>query len=233
MKQTQKILAIVNLDPHDRECAQAAARASGRQYAIYDFDRSGNSVLPRRNRYAAVLVIGSSDWDFAHQSPILNHLCGLREANVPLLGIGAGHQLMACAFGGTVAPNRHGLQIGTKMSLMVRERAADALWSWTWDYLEVQVVNSMSVVGRPDDSRPLGCTHEDQYLILHYGQRAWSCQFHPEMRCQQVRRAISVRSETIRAQGQDPAALSSDCRETVEARRVLRRFAALVTDNND
>mgnify|MGYP000163905519 CR=1 FL=1 len=51
----------------------------------------------------------------------------------------------------------------------------------------------------------LGSSDLDRHHILRWGPRAWSVQFHPEMRAVETRLSVAWRSERLLAEGRDPA----------------------------
>ena len=60
------------------------------------------------------------------------------------------------------------------------------------------------------------------------GEAAWGVQFHPEFDAEVVTTYIEHYAEYLRAEGQDPAALSAGCCDTPVGTTILRKFGEIV-----
>ena len=60
------------------------------------------------------------------------------------------------------------------------------------------------------------------------GEAAWGVQFHPEFDAEVVTTYIEHYAERLRAEGQDPDALSAGCCDTPVGTTILRRFGQIV-----
>ncbi|MEZ6189452.1 MAG: hypothetical protein R3F62_31185 [Planctomycetota bacterium] len=78
------------------------------------------------------------------------------------------------------------------------------------------------------DARPavLGTSDRDRHQVLRWGERAWSVQFHPEMRARG--RALGALAHAASAGGgEDPDAVLAALDDGIDGRRLLHRFLHL------
>ena len=103
---------------------------------------------------------------------------GALEAELPLLGVCYGHQLMAYALGGKVGDNPHGWERGLKS--LTRSPQQDALLSPLPAEFQAWLSHRQSVLTPPQNSQILASSAQDSCQILRYSPQALSVQFHPE-----------------------------------------------------
>lgn len=154
----------------------------------------------------------------------------LREAvsaDVAVLGICYGHQLLAHAFGGRVDDNPRGRHIGTVDVELNVEGARDPLLGALAPVLHVPVSHKQSVLELPKEATLLATASRDPNHAFAIGKRAWGVQFHPEFDADIVRGYVAARRDLINAEGLDASAIEQAARDTDHGPRVLRRFAEL------
>jgi GMP synthase (glutamine-hydrolysing) len=190
--------------------------------------------LPEPDSVAGVVVTGSpamvsdrepwsvkaGDW-----------LAGAVEAGTPVLGICYGHQLLAEALGGRVDINPQGRQIGTVELTLRSEAAGDPLFGESPGRFPVHATHLESVVTLPASARSLAHNPLDANFVVAFGERAWGVQFHPEFDADVMRGYLDERSEVLEREGLDPGGLAESVRECPESTALLRRFAALVEED--
>jgi len=148
-------------------------------------------------------------------------------ADMPVLGICYGHQLLAHAFGGRVDDNPLGRHIGTVDVALNDRGARDALLGALGPVLHVPVSHRQSVLELPKEATLLATAARDPHHAFAIGRRAWGVQFHPEFDADIVRGYVAARRDAITAEGLDAAAIEQAARDTDHGPRVLQRFAEL------
>lgn len=188
--------------------------------------RDVDEPLPPYDSVAGVIVTGSSssvtDRGSEPWMPRLEAwLRGAVEAELPLLGVCFGHQILASALGGEVRKNPYGRAIGSRS---VRRVADDPLLKGIPDTFSVNVSHRDHVaVPPPGATRLITADHDDLHAFAA-GRFARAVQFHPEFHDRIVRGYIEERRELLRGEGLDPEALHRDVVDAPHARRVLRNF---------
>jgi GMP synthase (glutamine-hydrolysing) len=187
--------------------------------------------LPAPASVAAVLITGS-DAMVSDRLPWSERTAAwLRraaDAGVPMLGVCYGHQLLAHAFGGEVAYNPRGLEIGTIAVVCTPAARRDALFAHLPREFFAQATHAQTVVRAPRGAVVLARSAQDRHQALRFAPRVWGVQFHPEFGVRPMRALIRADAAALARAGRDVGALSRDVRACAEARSVLRRFAELV-----
>lgn len=182
----------------------------------------------------AVLVTGSASMvterlDWSERTK--DWLPRVLEAEVPLLAVCYGHQLLAEATGGRVGKNPNGREIGTIEVTLTDAGQADALLgALEGPVLSMQSTHVESVLELPPSATLLGHTPLDPHQSFRVGERAWGVQFHPEIDADVSRWYVEGRAEIIRDEGLDPDALAAAVRDTPAGPALLRRFIELVRE---
>lgn len=188
--------------------------------------RVEGATLPALDEVAGVIVTGSSssvtDRDKETWMPRLEAwLRQAVEAEVPLLGVCFGHQILASALGGEVRKNPSGRRIG---SLTVRRVGEDPLLEGVPERFQVNVSHRDHVAIHPPNVRPLVTADHDELHAFAAGPYARAVQFHPEFHDGIVRGYIEARQQILKDEGLDPDALHRAVVDAPDARRVLRNF---------
>ena len=152
----------------------------------------------------------------------------LREAvtaNVPLLGVCYGHQLLAHALGGRVDYNPRGREIGTWEIERLPASADDALIGSLPPRFLAHATHLQTVLQPPPSAVVLARSALDDCQAVRFAPHAWGVQFHPEFGVREMRGYLRARSEAIDYEGLDTRALLSTVRSCPDARSLLRKFA--------
>jgi GMP synthase (glutamine-hydrolysing) len=199
--------------------------------AVRIVDAQNGGELPAYDDVAGVVITGSHDMvteRLPWSERVAAWLPGLVERGIPTLGICYGHQLLAHALGGEVGDNPHGREFGTVEVELTAEAAHDPLLGGLPARLPVQVCHTQSALRLPEGARRLAQGDRDAHQAFVVGEAAWGVQFHPEFDAEVVTAYIEHYGALLRAEGQDPAALSAGCHDTPIGPTILRRFRELV-----
>ncbi|MDH3210931.1 MAG: glutamine amidotransferase [Myxococcales bacterium] len=187
--------------------------------------------LPSPERLAGAVVTGSSAM-VSEREPwserAARWLATAVAAEVPLLGICYGHQLLAHGLGGRVGVNPRGREIGTVDVELYQGARDDPLLGGFTSPLRVQATHVESVLELPPAARLLAASAGDPNHVFAVGRSAWGVQFHPEFDADVTRAYIEERREILRREGLDPERLHRDVRDSADGRALLRRFAELL-----
>ncbi len=194
--------------------------------------QAGQRLPDLADSLAGVLVTGSpamvshrEDWSERTAGWLANaHYTGL-----PMLGVCYGHQLIAHALGGRVGPNPAGRRMGTHTIQFHRPTSDlfDALPKST----QLHATHVEAVLELPSQARVIGTTDGDPHHVLHFGQRSWGVQFHPEFTADIMASYIRLRADELRAEGQSPDELLAGLQETPAGFELLRAFVRTLVDS--
>ena len=124
------------------------------------------------------------------------------RADVPLLGVCYGHQLLAHALGGRVIDNPRGREIGTVRIDCLAPAARDPLLAAAGDF-PAQATHVQTVADLPANATVLARSSHDDFHAVRYARRAWGVQFHPEFSVAAMRSYLHLRTEALRNEGMD------------------------------
>lgn len=129
--------------------------------------------------FDAFIITGSAAGvydDLPWIAPLHDFLRGI-DGRAKLVGLCFGHQVLASAFGGTVAKSGKGWGLGLH-TYEILERAD---WMDDAPRVSVPAIHQDQVIAPPQEARVLGGNAFTPYGILSYpGRRAISFQVHPE-----------------------------------------------------
>jgi len=178
--------------------------------------------------FDGVIVTGSAS-SVTERAPwildVERRLAECVAADVFVLGVCFGHQLLAQALGGDVQRNPRGREIGTVELTLSGDDPL--LGSAPGPYL-VNMTHVDSVRSLPKGATVLGRTEVDPYAAVRFGRRAWGVQFHPEIDADVMAAYVQGRADVLALEGLDSARILLEVRETPASRAVLGRFLAQV-----
>lgn len=147
-------------------------------------------------------------------------------AEVPLLGICYGHQLIAHALGGHVGYNPRGLEIGTHSISLAPSAATDPLFLRMPPAFPAHLVHAQSVLALPAGAIVLASNNHDPHQAYRFGRTTWGVQFHPEFSAAAMRAYLIKMYSQLQGGERFLHLLDSVC-DTADAARLLARFARL------
>jgi GMP synthase-like glutamine amidotransferase len=170
------------------------------------------SALPRIRGFAGVLVLGGDmgayDDERAPWLPALRDL--LRDAvaaQVPVLGVCLGGQLLAGALGGRVEPGEEGPEIGPGLVAKRDVAADDALFGPVPFTPDVLQWHYDEIVSLPAGATLLASSVRYPNQAFRVGVNAWGLQFHIETTPELVRSWAESDRDRLTAAGRDVDAL--------------------------
>lgn len=149
------------------------------------------------------------------------------QAQVPLLGICYGHQLLGRAMGGRVDYHPQGEEVGTVAIQLRPESAGDPLFDRLPRQFLANVSHAQSVLALPPGAVLLAANDFEPHHAFRLGSCAWGVQFHPEFTLDITRDDILKQADELTLAGRDVGALLQDLRETPQASSLLATFAQL------
>lgn len=215
-------------DGFPRDIGQWIANAYDRAAPNLAFWRAQREAPPERTDYDAIVISGSASSVY-DKEPWIEGLAEQTrrwaDADVPILGICFGHQVVAHALGGRVEKNPKGWEVGTHQVSLTPEGERDPLFEGLSSPLTVMESHQDIVVEPPPGSVCLAGNEKSEFQALAIGDRIRTVQFHPEYTAEQIRYLIAPRRERLTKAGVDFDKEFDSIRETPESRSLLDRFA--------
>lgn len=193
------------------------------------------AALPRGADGAGAIIATGSPRSVTERAPWMvrtgRWLRDRADAGVPVLGVCFGHQLLAEAYGGAVARNPAGRELGTVAVELTAAGREDPLFHGMPPRFEVQATHEDDVRALPPGAAVLAANAASPVQAFRLGA-ARGVQFHPELEGAALsalaRSRARLLSAEARARGQDPAgrvrAVLAGIRDTPAGGRILRNF---------
>jgi len=172
---------------------------------------------------AHCMVTDNLPWSLAIETWIPS----LVQAEVPLLGICYGHQLLGRAMGGHVDFHPGGKEVGTVAIRLCPESGNDPLFAKLPQHFSAHATHAQSVLTLPPGALLLAENDFEPHHAFRIGCCAWGVQFHPEYSSNVMGDYITAQAGSLTQAGQDVSTLLLNLRETPEAGSLLATFARL------
>ena len=192
--------------------------------------------LPDPTTYDALLVLGgemsaNDDATVPWLGPLKADIRSAVAAEVPVLGVCLGHQLVAAALGGRVEPNPAGQTLGVQPIGWTTAAAPDPLFSPDGDERCVHW-NGDVVTALPDGTTVLASAPDGTVQVARFAPTAWGIQAHPEVDVDVCRRWAESDRDDHLARGVDQEALLATVEDAAAElaghwRPLAERFVAL------
>lgn len=210
----------------------AALAAEPRELLVVRPERGERLPLP--DAVAGAVVSGSWSMVTDRLDWSESTAAWLREAfhaQLPLLGVCYGHQLLADVLGGLVADNPKGKEIGLKKVTLTAQGVNDPLLRDHPAHFDAYLTHQQSVLIPPPGAQVLAYSDQDGCQMLRYGPHALSVQFHPEFTAAIMTQCVRNSANALRAAGHDVDRLLQRGQEPLWARRLLLDFVAQIDDH--
>ncbi|GAB2571899.1 glutamine amidotransferase [Dyella jejuensis] len=195
---------------------------------IHVVDVAAGETLPSPQSVSGALITGSAAM-VTDRSPWSERTAGwIRNAmdiDLPLLGVGYGHQLMAHALGGQVDYLPGGREIGTIPIDLLPGAEKDPLAALLQPQFRAHATHEQSVLDLPKGACVLARSSRDPHHLVRYGRNAISTQFHPEFNADVMRAYIKRKHHDMHREGFDPQLAFRQVAATPIARRLLKMFS--------
>ena len=186
--------------------------------------------LPAPEDVSGVIITGSpayvtdqEPWNFTAADFIKDAVA----AEIPVLGVCYGHQLLAWAFAGEVGFHPAGREIGSVDITLSAAANDDLLFAGMPATLKTQVSHQQSVLSLPPGAVHLAGNEFEPNHAFRIGKFAWGIQFHPEFDARVTGAYLNARRDALVAEGLDVERLESELAQSPESTALLRRFAEL------
>lgn len=186
---------------------------------------AGDRVPADASGHSGVVVLGGEmcAWDdekAAWLPATRDLLAGAVAAQVPVLGVCLGAQLLAMACGGRVAPGAAGLEVGLAEARAVPGAERDAVLGSVLsrigrrpgDGFAVTHYHRDAVHELPPDAVLLATGDTYPVQAFRVGPAAWGVQYHPEVTEADFTAWTRIGHDSLRAAGFDPDALAAAVR---------------------
>lgn len=180
-------------------------------------------------KYSGVIITGSPSMvtdreDWSEKSAVW--LRRAIAADVPVLGVCYGHQLVAYALGGVVGWHSKGMELGTHTVTLAPGAACHPLLCGLPGAFPANLAHSQSVLTPPRGARILASSAHERHQILAYGERVLTLQFHPEFTGRIMEVYVNYLTATRNRKSGRAVNVGLPAQDTPKAREVLHRFIA-------
>jgi GMP synthase (glutamine-hydrolysing) len=197
-------------------------------------DPRQGEALPLPTDCAGILLTGSHAYVTDQEAWSRESAAWLPNAvaaDIPLLGVCYGHQLLADAMGGIVGNLPQGTEMGTVDIALTPEAENDRLFKTFPLVVQVHASHSQTVTSLPPGAVLLAANDWEPHHAFAVGNYAWGIQFHPEFDAGIMAAYVNAFADDLKNQGQNPEDLLQNIEETPESARILERFAEIVLKN--
>jgi GMP synthase (glutamine-hydrolysing) len=220
---------VPELVPRRGDFAQWFAKGLGkREDELLILDLEAGDGLPDARDISSAVLSGSPAMLTERAPWSESAIAWTRDALVaelPLLGVCFGHQVLAEAGGGEVDFHPAGREIGSVPIEVLPAGSEDPLFQWLPRRFIAQASHSQSVLRLPTDAEHLARGQQDLYQGFRLGPRAWGVQFHPEFDADIIKGYIRARAKDIEAEGLDVQRLLQSAEDHPAPSRLLEMFA--------
>jgi len=196
-------------------------------------DAKTGDNLPEPQSMSGAIILGSHN-NVTEQLPwsekTAEWICQAYAADLPLLGICYGHQLIAHALGGVVDFNPHGMEIGVVEIRLTENASSNKLYESFPASFPAHVVHSQSVFTLPKNAVHLASSAMEANQSFYIHPNIWGVQYHPEFNETAIEFYLREFRDKIQEQHQDVDELLGAIQPTPTSTSVLQRFVSICRD---
>jgi GMP synthase (glutamine-hydrolysing) len=204
---------------------QLGLRLRAPRLRVVDVERG--DALPDPEEVSGAILTGSASMvteRLAWSERTAGWIRNAMDAELPMLGVCYGHQLMSHALGGRVDYLPGGREMGTLPLTLNTQAAADTLGASLPRTFQAHTTHEQSVLELPPGAVSLARSARDPNHLVRYGKHAVSTQFHPEFSAEVMRAYIRRKHEVLASEGTPPADMLAAVVATPHATGLLRSF---------
>lgn len=140
-----------------------------------------NPTFPKSENISGVIISGAHENltdNLSWMSIMEKWIKKIHLQNIPMMGVCFGHQIIGKALGGNVAFNPNGDEYGL---LPIQMHTKTAVFNIELpDLFYAYATHSQSIVELPKGAKSLAKSELEPSHIVHFGNKTWGFQFHPE-----------------------------------------------------
>lgn len=163
-------------------------------------------------KYSGIVITGSplmvTDMKLI-DSKLCTWLLDKQKAEVPILGICFGHQLLNIINGGIVGNNDLGYIIGSRVTNLTIPGKEDELLKDLPEKFNAFKTHSQSIHEIPESSVILSKSNSGIIDAIRFSTKAWGVQFHPEFNSDIMQMYIENKKDRLISEGIDSEIISS------------------------
>jgi GMP synthase (glutamine-hydrolysing) len=189
-----------------------------------------DKILPNLQDVSAIIITGShsmvtdqDDWSIA----LASWLRGIRNLAIPILGICYGHQLLAHAFGGSVAYHPRGEEVGSVSINLTAAGKQDSLLGILPETFLGYVSHAQTVVTLPQGAKTLAKNNFESHHSFVIQDQIWGVQFHPEFNQGITSSYIELKGEKLVKEGRNVEFSTGLVEEHDYGKKLLLQFIKL------
>lgn len=186
--------------------------------------------LPSLQEIGAIIITGSHAMVTNYEEWSVNLAAWLRDIQkekIPTLGICYGHQILADALGGKVAPHPNGIEIGTTTIELTDAGKTDPLFHNLPTTFLGHATHYQSVITLPEQATLLAHNDFEHHHAFAIDDHIWGVQFHPEFSADYTHAYIDMQAEQLQKDGFDMKLLHGTVKEHEYGRELLKQFLML------
>ncbi|WP_421716415.1 glutamine amidotransferase [Arcobacter arenosus] len=198
---------------------------------IKTIDVKNNQTLPKLVSAKGFIITGSHSMvseELNWSLKLEEYIRKIKQANIPLLGICYGHQLIAKALGGCSNYNKNGKEIGSVKIRQLSTAKKDLLFKDLPLKFYAHETHYQSAIKLPKGSIVLAKNSHEKHQAVRFSNCIWGVQFHPEFNITVMKEYIVKQKESLDNLGIDINNLLKNVKNCSVSSKVLNNFEKIV-----